>query len=100
MKGSNLFVLPAYEEAFGIVYIEAMAMGLPVIGCRAGGVVDIIQEGTGFLCEPRNFQKLKEAMKIALNTDLEKIGKNNIEYVKRFSMDRYVENLMKIYLGD
>ena len=100
LKGSNLFVLPAHEEAFGIVYIEAMAMGLPVIGCRAGGVIDIIEEGTGFLCEPKNFQKLKDVMEIALKSDLEKIGKNNIEYVKRFSMDRYVENLMKIYLGD
>ena len=100
LKGSNLFVLPAHEEAFGIVYIEAMAMGLPVIGCRAGGVVDIIQEGTGFLCEPKNAVSLEKTIELSLETDLEKMGQNNIEYVKRFSMEKYVENLTKIYLGD
>jgi len=49
---SHVFVMPSKKEGFGIVYIEAMAAGLPCIGANHGGVPEVIEHGeTGFLVE-------------------------------------------------
>jgi glycosyltransferase involved in cell wall biosynthesis len=50
LKSADLFVLPSYEEAFGIAYLEAMACGIPVIACEGEGPADYItHRETGFL---------------------------------------------------
>lgn len=52
----DVFVMPSESETLGLVVLEAMSSGVPVVGARAGGVPDIIpedQEGkTGFLYSP------------------------------------------------
>lgn len=100
LKASDLFLLPARNESFGIVYIEAMAMGLPVIGCNAGGAREIITDGVhGYLCEPNNVESLTSTIiKAADNMEtLREIGKKNIEYVQNYSMELHVERLLAIY---
>jgi glycosyltransferase involved in cell wall biosynthesis len=52
-RGCTLFVMPSTEEAFGVVYIEAMAGGLPAIGCRGEpGPEEIAAAGDGFVLVP------------------------------------------------
>ncbi len=49
----DIFAVPSNYESFGLVFLEAMAWGKPVIGCRAGGMPEVIADGeTGFLLEP------------------------------------------------
>ena len=49
---SHVFVMPSKKEGFGIVYLEAMAAGLPCIAANHGGVPEVIEHGeTGFLVE-------------------------------------------------
>ncbi|MGC9332843.1 MAG: glycosyltransferase family 4 protein [Anaerolineae bacterium] len=45
LAATDVFALPSRVDSFGIVYLEAWAYGVPVIGCRAGGVPDVIDQG-------------------------------------------------------
>jgi glycosyltransferase involved in cell wall biosynthesis len=61
-RGLNMFVLPSRYETFGIVLVEAMAAGLPVISTRCGGPEEIVNERSGLLVESDNSGQLKEAI--------------------------------------
>lgn len=62
MSSSNVFVLPSKSETFGVVYIEAMALGLPVIATRCGGPEDFVDLSNGLLIDCNNEESLVNAM--------------------------------------
>src|SRR5438445_49212 len=67
MQRCTLFALPSRYEGLGCVYLEAMACGKPVIGCREQGIAEIIQHGTnGFLVGPGNEKELTLAIAMLL----------------------------------
>jgi glycosyltransferase involved in cell wall biosynthesis len=100
LKDSDVFVMISHQEAFGNVYIEAMAMGLPVIGGKGGGVPEIIKpDKNGFLCPAKNPVKLAEYMEFYIH-DKKKYkehSKNSLEYCQKFSMENHIQNLIDIY---
>jgi glycosyltransferase involved in cell wall biosynthesis len=62
-RAMDVFVLPSLDEGFGIVFLEAMAMGVPVVGTRVVGSVDAVEDGvTGLLVPPRDPAILAEAV--------------------------------------
>ncbi|MAT96720.1 MAG: hypothetical protein CL608_06210 [Anaerolineaceae bacterium] len=68
-QSCDLFVAPSLYESFGLIYLEAMNYGKPVIGCRAGGIPEVIDEGiTGLLAEPEAPASLADAMIKLLKT--------------------------------
>jgi len=63
MRECTLFALPSYYEGLGCVYLEAMACGKPVIGCRGQGIGEIVQHGVnGWLVGANNVEELAEGL--------------------------------------
>lgn len=62
MWAANCFVLPSHAENFGVVLIEALSTGLPVISTRCGGPEDIIDDRVGLLLRPGDEEGLGEAL--------------------------------------
>jgi len=84
-KNANIFVLPSWHESFGIVNLEAMAAGLPVISTYVGAVPEYIVEGeNGFLFKPGDSHKLAYYLKILINNSDKRyeMGMRNIKKVK------------------
>jgi len=95
-------VLPSLAEAFGLVLIEAIASGIPVIGSRAGGIVDVIQNGfNGLLFEKGSWKDLAEKLKVVVeNGDLRnRMGINaRVMAVRKYSWYSIAERIRKVYL--
>lgn len=63
MATADMLVLPSIREAFGLVLLEAAAVGLPTIATNAGGIPEIIEHGkTGLLVPPENPEMLAQAI--------------------------------------
>jgi glycosyltransferase involved in cell wall biosynthesis len=87
LSQAHIFVAPSYYEGGpGFVYLEAMACGLPVIGCSGSGIDEIITSGVnGLLVPPQDSQSLEKALRKLLSDQqlLHRMGKAALEYVKR-----------------
>jgi glycosyltransferase involved in cell wall biosynthesis len=59
----DILLVPSWEEPFGIVLLESMATGVPVIATAAGGPLDILRPGTGVLAPPKNPPALVAAVR-------------------------------------
>ncbi len=63
LSRADLFVLPSFAEAFPLVLLEAMASGCPIIGSRAGGIVNVLQDGVnGYLFKTGSSSDLAEKL--------------------------------------
>lgn len=101
--GSDIAVVPSTEpEPFGMVAIEAMAAGLPVIAAKHGGLLDIVVDGeTGLLFQPKNVEALANALETLLhNAPLRKsLGDaGKIRQEALFSMESQIALTEKTYL--
>jgi len=96
MNACDLFVLPSLSESFGVVQLEAMACGKPVVATYNGGSEEIItSEEYGLLCQPANPKELAEKILIALDKrwDNERI----IKYANQFSWENNVKQTVSLY---
>jgi phosphatidyl-myo-inositol dimannoside synthase len=66
---AHVFCLPSRQEGFGIVFLEAMAAGLPIVAARAGAAPEVVEDGrTGLLVPPGNPEALAAAVVRLLQT--------------------------------
>ncbi|MEM3907928.1 MAG: glycosyltransferase family 4 protein [Nitrososphaerota archaeon] len=98
---SHVLVLPSYFEAFPMVLIEAMASGLPVIGSKAGGIVDIVENGVnGYLFEKGSANELAEKLHLVLLDESlrHKLSINSRAIAEsKYSWSTIASKLLKIY---
>ena len=83
LKNSDIFVLPSYYEALGCVYLEAMACGIPAVGCYENGIDEIIENGeSGYLVNNHDVEGLVDCLAALMDSDTrEKVGKKAREKV-------------------
>jgi glycosyltransferase involved in cell wall biosynthesis len=97
-NSANCFVLASRLETFGVVFIEALACGIPVIGTVCGGPEIIINESNGFLVAKDHVEALANALKQMFlnhnNFDSEIL---RLEAEKLYSNEAVVEQLTVIY---
>ncbi|MEM1646293.1 MAG: glycosyltransferase family 4 protein [Ignisphaera sp.] len=98
---SHVLVLPSYFEAFPMVLIEAMASGLPVIGSKTGGIVDIVENGVnGYLFEKGSANDLAEKLHLVLSDESlrRKLSINSRAIAEsKYSWNTIASRLLKIY---
>jgi glycosyltransferase involved in cell wall biosynthesis len=66
LRNSDFLVLPSLEETFGVVVVEAMAEGKPVLATRCGGPEEIVDEHVGLLVEPGSADELRQGLETML----------------------------------
>ncbi len=65
----DVLVLPSFSESFGLVLIEALACGKPVIGSDVGGITEIINDDVGLLVDPNRVSSIAGAIDKIINDD-------------------------------
>jgi glycosyltransferase involved in cell wall biosynthesis len=98
----DVFVLPSGEpEPFGGVIMEAMSLGLPVIGSNAGGTTEQIADAqNGYLFENKNAEDLANKIELFLNdpSSIKLFGNCSKERIEKyFSLDLHKDNILKLY---
>ncbi|MEF8814589.1 MAG: glycosyltransferase family 4 protein [Halovenus sp.] len=97
---SALFVLPSFEEGFGMVVSEAMAAGTPPIASRISGIKQQIDDGhTGIMFEPGNSEELGRRL-VELLEDQERrrtMGERSRERAQQFSWETVTDQYIDVY---
>lgn len=101
MAKADIFSLPSWDEAFGVVYIEAMAQGKPVIGCQGEGIEDFVEHGkTGLLVKPKDVDSLVKAMDYLLSNPNEAraMGQRARKLVlENYTWEKNAERTIEVY---
>ena len=100
-QSCDLFVAPSLYESFGLIYLEAMNFAKPVIGCRAGGIPEVIDDGiSGSLVDPASPGQLVQAILSLLRTParLREFGlAGRARLLERFTHIQMARAMVEVY---
>lgn len=100
LKNLDIFVIASKEEGLGTSTLDAMSVGLPVIGTNAGGIPEVIaNEENGYIVPKQNPEELAEAIINLLNDENKRnlFSKNSLKIVRKFDIQKNIEQNINLY---
>jgi glycosyltransferase involved in cell wall biosynthesis len=97
---ADMFVFPSALETFGLVVVEAMAAGLPVVASRVGGIPDVIEEGrTGYTFDAGDIAALIDGVRqIAVSRDrIEQMGRDARAFAQTQTWSAMMDEVIDLY---
>jgi D-inositol-3-phosphate glycosyltransferase len=99
-SAAEVVVMPSFYESFGMVALEAMACGTPVIASRVGGLAYLIKEGeTGYTVPAQDPEALAEKLRLLfVDHDLRaQFGQAAADYAKNFGWELISLKILQVY---
>lgn len=101
IQSSDIAILPSLRESFGLILLEAMACGLPVLGSNVGGIPELIEDGkNGYLFNPLDINQIvNQILTLSKNKELRiGMGKLSRKIVdEKFNSDKWYKEYEKLY---
>jgi glycosyltransferase involved in cell wall biosynthesis len=97
---STIFVFPTTEEAFGLVLIEAMSVGLPIITTNAPPMTEIVDIGLGGLVEPNSAKQIAEKVSLLLSNPvlLREVTERSLSrFTSNYELSHMIRRLSDLY---
>jgi len=99
-SAAEVLVMPSHYESFGLVALEAMACGTPVVASQVGGLAFLVQDGiTGFSVPDQDPEVLAEKLMEILGDSIkrEQMGRNAAAYARHYSWPIIASQIKKVY---
>ena len=99
-SAADVVLMPSHYESFGMVGLEAMSCGAPVIAAQVGGLAHLVKEGkTGFLVAPRAPAELAERMNLLLSDELLRweMGRAARKEARRYGWRIIADRMLALY---
>jgi D-inositol-3-phosphate glycosyltransferase len=99
-SAADVVVVPSHYESFGMVALEAMACGTPVIASQVGGLAYLVQDGvTGYHIPDKDPVALSNCLMLLLNNHKlnEKLGKQAAEYAKQYAWEKIATKILEVF---
>jgi D-inositol-3-phosphate glycosyltransferase len=99
-RAADVVVMPSFAESFGLVAVEAMACGVPVVVSRVGGLASTVADGrTGYLVPWRCPEPFAEKIELLLRNESLRnaLGKAGVERMRAYSWESVADQLVELY---
>jgi D-inositol-3-phosphate glycosyltransferase len=99
-SAAEVLVMPSHYESFGIVALEAMACGTPVIASQVGGLAFLVQDGmTGYTVPAEDHDILCDRLTAILGDEIlrQRMGRNAAEYARNYDWKKIAKQIVGVY---